>query len=378
MKKILIIGAINNPHICRLIKSIKQYDCDNLLLFDGFNTELYKNENNSLFNTSYQVKSYFHCFLYKIYIIRTICIYIDIIISFLRIKNKYDICNIHYPTLYSGILLPFIKSKTTTIIVSPWGSDVYRITNKDYKLVKRLYNAATYVTVPPIKFREDVQKKFSIPKSKFIDLGFGSEIINELIDSHSNNNAAKEKLGLNNKYIITCGYNASAAQNHLYIIKALTKIKNQLPYNALLLFPMTYVRNDITYINKVKHTLSNSGFEYIVYEEYLENSEILNIRLATDIFIHIQDTDAYSATIQEFLLTDTIVFNGAWTRYPNLETNGIPYLLVNNISDLDHDILGYLNKSRTCHISEDCKKTIKTLSWNNKGKEWYHFLKEYE
>jgi len=141
---------------------------------------------------------------------------------------------------------------------------------------------------------------------------------------------------------------------------------------------MTYVRNDITYINKVKHTLSNSGFEYIVYEEYLENSEILNIRLATDIFIHIQDTDAYSATIQEFLLTDTIVFNGAWTRYPNLETNGIPYLLVNNISDLDHDILGYLNKSRTCHISEDCKKTIKTLSWNNKGKEWYHFLKEYE
>ena len=377
MKKILIIGPVNNAHISRLVNNIKSYDNKKDLIIDGFNTDLYVTENNELLKTTYQIKRNFWPFLYSIYIIKNICVKLDVIFSFLMIKEKYDICNIHFPNIKSAVLRYFFKYKSNKIIISPWGSDVLRIDKRSYKSVKRLYAIADIVTVPPIKFRKEVQRIFDVPPTKIVNLGFGSDIIDLLLSSNEEPISSKKRLGLNGKFIITCGYNASPAQNHIDIIKALINLKEQLPNNTILLLPMTYSRNN-EYVIKVETLLRNSGFRYLIYHEYLDDITIADIRIATDVFIHIQDTDAYSATLQEFLFTDTIVFNGNWTRYHNLEINGIPYIIVNKISDLENGIRNYLNDETKCNISNECKQVIKELSWSNKGKEWYNFLINYE
>lgn len=373
MKRILIIGPIDNAHICRLITNIKYYDKDNSLIFDGFNIDINKHSENSLFTKTYNIKKYFWRFIYSLYFIGTICSYIDIIINFIRIKENYNYYNIHFPSILSAVLFPFLKKNGTKTIISPWGSDVYRIRKKNYYIVKRLYAVADYITVPPIKFRSDIQKKFNVPSSKIINLGFGSEIIDELISSKKTKEEAKIELNIKNKYVITCGYNGSPAQNHIPIIKALISIKALLPSNAIILLPMTYMKNN-EYIQTIKDLLNTNNLDYIIYEKYLTNSNTANIRLATDIFIHLQNTDAYSATLQEFLFTDTIVFNGTWTRYPNLERHGIPYILINEISGINSQLSAYFTQQQECKVPIKCKETIKKLSWKNKGKEWFDYF----
>ena len=53
--------------------------------------------------------------------------------------NKYDVINIHFPCYYHCFYLPYLRKMTTTLLLSPWGSDVYRVNKIERVLLKILY-----------------------------------------------------------------------------------------------------------------------------------------------------------------------------------------------------------------------------------------------
>ena len=182
---------------------------------------------------------------------------------------------------------------------------------------------------------------FNLNKEKIITFDLGSEAIDYILANKDtiNNSEAKRKLGIANMFAITCGYNASPAQQHVLMIDAIYKIKDQLPSDLILLFPFTY-GGDEEYKKMIKKHVMDLNLKALFVEEFLEMPDLFNLRQATDLFIHIQITDANSTSVGEYLLCEKKVVNGAWLKYDELEKSGvIPYFIVNDIATLDQDLL---------------------------------------
>lgn len=380
--KILIIGNAADYNLIRFINNLKKYDVHDEIILDVLHNnspihyklsyrldELTKEIRNLFSVNENQKKSSF---------LKKINYFINLFKAINSIKNSdYDIVNIHYMSAFYFPLIHLIKKKGKKLLMSPWGSDVYRVNGLNKLLIKRAYLYADYVSFGSIQFRNDVQSNFAIPDSKFVDLSFGSEMI-DLIDDNIelDKEDAKVKLNIGGSYTIVCGYNASRAQQHLSIIYALSSIKESLPQNTVLLFPMTYAK-DISYISSVKEALGKSSFKNVIFEDYLINSELLYLRKCADIFIHVQVSDAFAATIQEFLLCDTKIINGSWLKYDDLEKWGVPYAVVESIDELGEIVNKVVSGEHNIVISKQLKKNILERGYKFRAAKWINFYKNH-
>ncbi len=376
-KNILIIGSIADRNLIRLVNSIIDCDTNNQICIDILHINPPKH--NSI---NYRI-SELTSKVGKIYFVKDQNNYGSLFNKFVRvtkiysslkqIEKYYDLVNIHFMSGFYFFLWPLIKKKGRKILITPWGSDVYRVNKLAMILIGYCYKYTDYVSFGSKKLKQDIKNMFGVPERKFVDLAFGSKMI-DLI-SNSNNiskNAAKKELNLVDKYVIICGYNASPAQQHLVIIESLTKIKDSLPTNTILLFLMTYAKN-VDYIKEVKIFLQSTDFDYMIYEDYLTDDQLLNIRKAADLFIHVQHTDAFSASLQEYILCDTKIVNGSWLIYPELEKFGYPYYVTKSISNLGEIVKEAIEDDIGIVISEDVKQFIRERGYDYQARKWLGF-----
>lgn len=379
--KILIIGSAVDRNLIRLVNNIKKNDAFKELIIDVLDTNppLHYKLKARLSELTIEIR--------KLYIVKdvkeknpllkNIKHFINLFNSINDIKNnEYDIINIHY---MSGKYLPLmhlISKKGRNLMITPWGSDVYRVKGLNKWMIKQAYKQADYISFGSEKFRNDIQSVFDLPVSKFVELSFGSEMI-DLV--HENTELDKEdakiKLNIGGRYVIVCGYNASAGQQHLRIIESLISIKKDLPENTILLFPMTYAKND-AYISMVKEALDKSSFKYISFDEFLNNDELLYLRKCADIFIHVQISDAFSATIQESLLCDTKIINGGWLKYDDLEKWGVPYIVVESLETLGEAVKKVVAGEQNIVIPKQLKQDILSRGYKSQAKKWINFYRE--
>jgi len=378
--KILIIGNLEDNHLKKFTNNLKKNDSK--LCMDVFSTNYLSKKNYSskeipFCNNIYYITRHFSKFVYKISVLKFFFYMLDMRFSIkTQLQNRYDIVNIHYVSFLFLFVKSYLFKITNKIIISPWGSDVYRINAIQAYLYRTIYNTADYIATSSIRFRRDVQHKFLVPDAKFVNLGFGSEIIDLISDaSDLTKEQAKLSLGLSNRYVIGCGYNASPFQNHKMIINSISKIKEFLPENFILLFQMTYPKYR-EYISEIENLLQQEKLPYIIYSEYLDGDKVVNIKKCTDLFIHIQKTDAFSGSVQEALLCNTKVINGSWLRYPDLETYGIPYYIVESIDKLDDIIISSINDRREI-IPIQLKFEIEKKGLNYQSKKWLDFFNDY-
>lgn len=374
--KVLLIGRPSNDHIKRLLIHINTLDKSHQLIFDAFDVHYDSQNEDNLYNKVYYTKQYFFCYLYRIKYLRSLLTLLDVYISFISVlKNRYNLINIHFWNRYSFFLYPFYRMIGEEIMISPWGSDVYRISEYDKILAKFCYHWADYISAPPINFRDDIAKIFNVSGNKFVNLGFGSDTIDAInAQKKLSKIEAKKKLGLERLFIITCGYNASSSQNHHKILDAIEKVQLQLPHNVCLLFPFTYGGTKL-YMDEIKQRLDTNGIKYIMYTDYLSLDEMVALRKSSDIFIHVQSSDAYSASVQEYLLCDVPVINGSWLRYPTLEIFGKPYKQIDTFEQLPDSIIEILLGHYPV-IPAELKLAISNNGWNDKAKDWIKFYIE--
>ena len=119
----------------------------------------------------------------------------------------------------------------------------------------------------------------------------------------------------------------------------MAKIKDQLPDALTLLFPFTYGGTP-EYRNCVKKACEDAGVKALFFENFLELPDLFRLRQATNMFIHVQTTDANSTSFGEYLLCGKKIINGSWLKYDELEFDGnVPYYVVQEIDKLDETIM---------------------------------------
>ncbi len=289
--------------------------------------------------------------------------------------RKYDIVNVHFPHYFMCFVMKYLHRMSDHVILTPWGSDVLRVKSKfKMRLLKRVYRQADLTTVGPRgAVGKVIHKDFGVDEKRMVSLSWGSETI-DFINGHLDcvsRQDAKKNLGLDNRYVITCGYNAFYEQRHLEMIGALAEIKDRLPAELVLLFPVTYGTKSKTkeYIEMLKRRCSKFGFSAVFYEDYLSVETIFYLRRASDMFIHVQTTDAGNSTIMEYLICGSKVVHGSWMHYKWLDCPPLFYFPVDDLKDLPNVVLtAYQSESRI--IPDEVLIKIRSRGWKQKMMEW--------
>ena len=381
---ILIICIHGSPgHVVRFVKNLKQTNPDaRISLYSDRDKEAYSSEMLDCLDDYFQQEKYAG-WPHHLGRFRKDFDYYAFVRQFkvLSKTHHYNIVNIHFPQYYLGSVMSSIRRMSNCIIVSPWGSDVLRVTDKEKKRLRRVIKNSDYITVGSEGFFGKVlYQEMKVNKEKFHPLSWGSETI-DYINEHIaevSRDAAKERLGLEGRYLITCGYNAFEEQRHEIMINAIRSKIEQLPENMTMLFPVTYGATYGTgkqkYIKRLKDLCENLKLPVVFYENYLSVSELFLLRRATDMFIHVQTTDAGNSSLQEYVLCGAKVVHGAWIKYNYLEQfKPLFYFPVSDLNELG-DVIVDAYRSEPIRIPEQVIASISNRGWKTKMMLWNDFF----
>lgn len=302
--------------------------------------------------------------------------------TFIRLSKKsYDIVNIHYPRPRLSFVLKWIKKLSNNIIISPWGSDVLRLDGeKNIKRLRKVYAIADYITVwREFQIGKQIIEKFKVDPDKMVKLTWGGEFFDFIRENSSgiSTKDAKARFGISNRYVITCGYNSQRQQRHDAIVDSIYSIRNQLPENLTLLFPFTYGQTEWTvarYTEEIREKGKKLGLDVVIIEEHLDMPDLFKLRMATDIFVHVQTTDAGSRCVMEYVACNKKVVHGAWMKYSYLE-NYRPscYFPVDCMEHLGECIVKAYN-AKVAPLPQTVANIIMERGWNYKMKFWNDFF----
>lgn len=305
------------------------------------------------------------------------------LIQILRLERnrQYDVINIHFPQSFMSHWMKHLRKMSKSIVVTPWGSDVLRVKGKrNRKQLAHVFQMTDFITVGP---KGDIGKtlvnEMKIDESKFHPLAWGSETI-DYISEHItkvSSEDAKRELGLESRYVITCGYNAFKEQRHEQMINAIHEIRSQLPSELILLFPVTYGFSYGTqkkdYVDKLKKQCKECGLDAVFYEDYLSVEAVFYLRRASDMFIHVQTTDAGNSTVMEYCICGSKLVHGSWMHYKWLDYSPAFYFSVDNIDHLSETVLKACNSSGM-KVPHEVVEIILKRGWKAKMRLWNEFF----
>lgn len=286
-------------------------------------------------------------------------------------NRKYDIVNIHFPNRYMLFVLDYLRSMSDNIVITPWGSDILRVKyKKALDQLSKLYRSADYVaTDSKTPLGKRIIEELKVEPNKLVGNFFGSDVI-DFSNKYGNaisQETAKSRFELTGRYVITCGYNKREVHQHKVIIEAIDKVKNLLPNNLTLLFPMTYgpnTRDD--YVTECIFECEKRHLNALFVTDYLSIEDLYKLRKATDMFIHLQLTDASSSSVQEYVLCNAKIVHGSWIKYEIMESfSPLFYYPVDKLEDLSEVIIKAF-KSDSIIPSKGLIDYVKGNGWENK------------
>jgi glycosyltransferase involved in cell wall biosynthesis len=380
--KILILGNINSTFILNYVKELKaKMNCEVDIFTEPIRPQQkgYVKKFINYFDNIYEISKYNNRIINRIPKIRGI-LQIKNIANQIDNLGIYDICHIHYLENIYGFIASQIVKKSKKLVISVWGSDLYR-TNWRQKMGQ--YNIIKYanrITFNTKQTSEEFSKYFkNIDKDKLKIKKFGSTPLGILRNiEHISKKDCKKSFDIStNSLVVTCGNNASQGNEHIKIIKSIEIVKHKLPDNILFLFPFTYgfVRK---YFLKVKGLLDKSNLNYRVLTDFLSDYEVAQLRKASDIMINLPISDQLSGSMQESLYTGNIVITGDWLPYKILEEKGIFMLKVPSVGEVGEKLLYSVNNLR--NLKESCKGNSQIIwnisSWDKNINDWIQMYKE--
>jgi hypothetical protein len=172
------------------------------------------------------------------------------------------------------------------------------------------------------------------------------------------------------KIIICCGYSGAKEQRHSIMIKAISELPAQIKEKLYLIFPMGYSSLP-NYIKTIKNELEHTNLPYLLIDNYLSHEETSLLKIAADVYINIQTTDALSASMQEHILAKNIVLVGDWLPYDIFNEIDI-FFLKTSLENLNKSILNLLQQIDIFRANciNNGEKIFKFNSWDSTINDW--------
>ena len=304
-------------------------------------------------------------------------IFRSLYIHFLLIKTvlksgSFDLINMQYVEpldLVDVAVLKFLLK--TKLILSYWGSDLFRMEEGKLKKTGKFSRCADFVTFDNVDLELKFNKLYKwsnlIPQ-KTVMLGLP---VLDSIKRKSTNNCKEEirkKWGIDNsKIVIAIGYNGIPEQQHKKVLGVLEKLDDVYKKKIVLLLQMSYGGNQ-TYRNSVTNAAKKTGFPYIDIQHFLTDDEVAEIRILTDIYINAQATDAFSGSVCEYLFADTVLINARWLRYKEFEKYAFKYLEFDDFNDINGIIEKALKEK--VDVGNNKKLIWQLRSWEHCAPKW--------
>lgn len=372
MKKALFIASWDIGHVKELLKYLGQEAGDEIII-DAFDTSR-NNEDKTIeeIHSSYHVR--YGIVAKRVLPIRKIGVlahHYSMYKALVRIlrQNRYDYAAIVSVPSYTWLLVKLLHHYHVKVHLLPIGSDVLRISTLTSYFLKKGFRDAEFVNYAGKNAAgSKVANDFKVPDYKYTHCGFGSSVITMLNKLHRND-YTKEALAqvLNipvGKYIIACGYAGNREQRHKEMLNAIANNRALLPQDYQIIVQLTYGSDKKALYSELSEQAKELGLNVVFLRDFLTVESMVMLRFYVDLFIHVQTTDAYNFSLQEYLLAGTQCINGAWLQYPRIEQDGIPYHQCETIQDLPN----VLNKVLTGQLkpiilSDSARKAISRRDW---------------
>jgi len=368
-KKILLVGDGNHQFITNYSKWLNKFQTPQNFEIDILSLSKISPFNSTYYSKIHEIKNIFFLKIkglskyYRLFKFKKI----------LSGLPKYDYVHFHYFGKDSHYISNQISENTSSkIIISIWGSDMYRNKSDSFILACKNAYLITFANQESIEF---FKSKYAWSKNNLELCRFGLAPLENLKKLHQSKDDCKIDLGLNSKKIaVTIGYNMAPEQQHLEILNQFAK-KNilSLQDDIELIIPITYGGSE-KYKHKLLAKLNELPFEYKIFDNYLSDNDIAKIRKASDIMLQLQTTDQFSGSMQEYLFANNIVITGSWLPYKTLKDNNCWFYEVDYFTQLE-SLVPYiiLNYKLLQNKTKDNLKSINFLSsWDNNIEKWYN------
>jgi hypothetical protein len=292
----------------------------------------------------------------------------------IAIMHDYDIIHFHFLSYDSYFLARQFKKKSKSkIILSIWGSDMYRLHSVLENCFVKTCRNADRITFTNKKSLEHFQDRYHWKKNNLSVIAFGLAPLEYMKEITMSKVECKERLSWNkDKLAITIGYNMAVAQQHLSILTQLENKKITAFHNKIeLILPITY-GGDKNYKRQILSKLNQLPFEYKVYDEFLGDEIVAHIRKASDVMLQLQITDQFSGSMQEHLFARNVVITGSWLPYDTLKEKGSYFIEIDKVEDLNDVLPDVINNFSTYEQRTTNNPGVITelSSWGKNIKQW--------
>ncbi|MBR6921925.1 MAG: glycosyltransferase [Clostridia bacterium] len=300
--------------------------------------------------------------------------YINYIKSLQKTVGEFDVVHISYVSKEKVLAIKYLRKFAKKIVCTFWGSDLFRAGDKQLLKYKKNLESADVIMLTTSEMKRKFRSVFGGGfDNKIRIIRFGIENL-DFIDPEKDSAEFKEYFSYPaQKTVVTIGYNGSPAQNHTDVIDMCAKLPDNIKSKIFLQLPLNYGLTE-EYKQTLLQKLQSCGCEYGLSEPYLDGEQTGKLRQSSDIFIHAQKTDGFSASLQEYLYARKTVFNPAWLPYEELKANGAYYFEYSDYDDLYEKLKEYLqngpDKDEKDKLAFNSKIIKELSSWGSVKDSW--------
>ena len=215
-------------------------------------------------------------------------------------------------------------------VASFWGSDLMRSSPAALRLMKPYLDEAHTISVHNQLNVDMIRQTYgeAIAQKTHL-LYFGQMGYGDIDTAREKYTLAqcRARFGIEeNRFVVCVGYSASSAQQQREVIETLSALPRERLEKMTLVLQQTYGENDPAYVAQTREMAARLPCQTVSLTRFMGPEESAMLRLSADMFVLAIKTDAFSASMQEYLYAGACVVKGSWLVYPQLDDMGIPPL----------------------------------------------------
>ena len=303
-------------------------------------------------------------------VIMMLLYHLPFFLSYFTKRGLYniDVLNFHFHEGLCDRLITYLRANDTKLIISIWGSDLYRISDKTKEKRQKVYPQVDLIHVESPGVKKDFLNTYQIDERRVVSCNFGVYLFDNINRLRNDKDSIIEKMlpkEAKDKIIVTCGYNARKGQQHAIMIEQLNSLPEAYKKRLFVVFPLTYTVSYDSFLDEIEDELKDFDIPYYCFREKLPVDDLAKLRILSDVVINIQISDALSSSLVEYFYAGNIMLLGDWLPYEFLkEEYDIHYIpiKISNISEkVRYVVDNYMNEIE--EANNNIEKTYRLSGW---------------
>jgi len=290
--------------------------------------------------------------------------------------GPFDIVHNHYLSQRDLALGQLIKRKFKAYwAASFWGSDLMRSGSAALRRMTPYLKECSVISVHNQLNLDMIERVYGTDIAKKTHLlYFGQMGYADIDEARKKYTIAqcRMKFGIKpDNFVVCVGYSASSAQQQREVVETLSALPHEKLSRMTLVLQQTYGENDPAYVAQTREMAARLPCQTVSLTRFMGPEESAMLRLSADVFVLAIKTDAFSASMQEYLYAGACVLKGKWLVYPQLDDMGVPQPEeFTDFAEIPALLLRAMDGQITGLSEEHRAKFPKLYSWDAVRNDW--------